>query len=682
MPALIDSEPSISTTSTKGAYKQYTLIPLPNDQTLASRYTPLALRLPVVLIVPGLMMAAGIALEIGLYISEKNGGYPVPQRNVFAIASQQFLLSFIPTILVIPLGYVWRQLDWYIRVYQPYVVLSHGNAKAEESLLLDYLSLGSFLSILYAMRYKHRIVLWSAVTALITYIWQPLAGSMFQIQQRPQTDATTVTSIKAIGLAPDFDQLNGFVAAAGFADAAVFNGLGDPPFVINNWASAEFVFPTWSGFNGSMVVNTTGIKTTANCDNPVSQPTITGSDQTFTIKATSVDGCEVPVTFNPTLAARQYGVINTGACGPTAGFNITQQAVMFFHTTDAGTPEARAVFCSPTIEAHTVMDEANIDNGALTSATLIGVYSEPNNVTGPPLNGQAFNAVIFENNTNPFIQARATATNSGVSGAIFRFASQKPGGPQSVFNNPNGFLDITTKIYTQHLSLSAKSVYFVSANSTLKAFQTSFVPRLTINPLPAHPMAFSLFGVGILGLVLHLVNRRQRRRILLINPPGTIASAVALAAHSEFGQLLLPYDNEDTILEKLKNLRFRLDRRTGAIVATENDEDFESGGKKSLDDPTRALLGGHSRKSSSSMTYIGHEEEIPTGTEATGSLAKPGGLSTNLGSGDPPYDIQKVVPSDNATQAVSGGLSRTSSLKYFPSQEIPRELLGEFTAHT
>ncbi|KAJ7588737.1 hypothetical protein C8J56DRAFT_1049660 [Mycena floridula] len=259
----------------------------------------------------------------------------------------------------------------------------------------------------------------------------------------------------------------------------------------------------------------------------------------------------------------------------------------------------------------------------------------------------------------------------------------KPGGLQSVFDDPNGFLDITTKIYvghlflTQHLSLSAKSVYFVSANSTLKAFQTSFVPRLTINSLPAHPIAFTLFGVGILGLVLHLVNPRQRRRILLINPPGTIASAVTLTAHSGFGQRLLPYDNADTMLKKLRNFRFDVDRRTGAIVATEYDEDLGSGGQKSLDDPTRALLGGHSFS-------IGLEEEIPTGVEAAGSMAESRGSSKNLGSGDrrPAYEIKKVVRSDNATRADLGGLSRTSSLKYFPSQDIPRELLGEFTAHT
>ncbi|KAJ7575407.1 hypothetical protein C8J56DRAFT_871477 [Mycena floridula] len=611
MSTLIGSELSeahydnrMSTSSTKRYRESTHLIPSPNDYKLASRYTPLALSLPVILVVPFLMMATGIAIEIGIAISEKNGGFAVPAKNVFQVGSTQFLLSFFPTLLVIPLGFLWRELDWHVRWYQPYVVLSQGNAKAEESLLLDYVSLGSGLSIFYAMKYKHRIVFWSAVTALVTYILQPLAGSMFQIQSRPQTEPDQVTSIKAIGLAPDFDQLNGFVAAAGFAEAAVFNHLGDPPFVIDNWASAEFVFPTYDGFNGSMVVNTTGIKTTAHCDNPVSQPTITPSGGNLTIQATSVEGCPVSVSFDPTLASQQYGVTNTGACGPTAGFNITQQAVMFwfFHTKDDTTREARAVFCSPTIEAHTVTDAANLATGDLTSATLIGSYLEPNSVTGPPLNGQAFNAVVFEANPNPFIQARATATNNGVPGAIFRFASQKPGGPQSTFDSDNGFLDITNQVYTQHLSLSAKSVYFVNTNSTLNALKTSYVPRLWINPLPAHPMAFVLFGIGLLGLILHILNRRQRRKLLLMSPPGTIASIVALTAHSGFGQLLLPYDNDETLAHKLRNLRFRLDRRTGAIVANDYNEDFE--GKGGVDEATRSLL-GKNVSSRISSTYLG-----------------------------------------------------------------------------
>lgn len=62
---------------------------------------------------------------------------------------------------------------------------------------------------------------------------------------------------------------------------------------------------------------------------------------------------------------------------------------------------------------------------------------------------------------------------------------------------------------------------------------------------------------------------RKRRNLYLTTAPGTVASAVALTSHSGFGELLFPYDDENTIRAKLSHLRFSLDRRTGAIVADE-----------------------------------------------------------------------------------------------------------------
>lgn len=46
---------------------------------------------------------------------------------------------------------------------------------------------------------------------------------------------------KIIGLAPDIRDLSAFVAAAGFAEAAAFHGLPDPPFITGGWATAEFL---------------------------------------------------------------------------------------------------------------------------------------------------------------------------------------------------------------------------------------------------------------------------------------------------------------------------------------------------------------------------------------------------------------------------------------------------------
>lgn len=56
-------------------------------------------------------------------------------------------------------------------------------------------------------------------------------------------------------------------------------------------------------------------------------------------------------------------------------------------------------------------------------------------------------SVIFNHSPDPFIQARATAISSGVSGTIFRTANRRPEGLQAVFDLPNGMMDITTTVY-------------------------------------------------------------------------------------------------------------------------------------------------------------------------------------------------------------------------------------------
>lgn len=64
----------------------------------------------------------------------------------------------------------------------------------------------------------------------------------------------------------------------------------------------------------------------------------------------------------------------------------------FYHLRDSdSSPEAKTVFCTPTIEIFNVMATANLNNGSLANVTTLTGYTTPNNVTGGPLNGQAFN---------------------------------------------------------------------------------------------------------------------------------------------------------------------------------------------------------------------------------------------------------------------------------------------------
>lgn len=113
---------------------------------------------------------------------------------------------------------------------------------------------------------------------------------------------------------------------------------------------------------------------------------------------------------------------------------------------------------------------------------------------------------------------------------------------------------------TQHLALTAKSIYFVGENTTLPAVTTSIVSRLCIvyvdalrqtafgihlidpcRSLPAHVLAILLFLMGFVGVFLHIINHRQRRHLVLTAVPGSIASTVALTSRSGFGELVLPY---------------------------------------------------------------------------------------------------------------------------------------------
>ncbi|KAJ3813111.1 hypothetical protein F5876DRAFT_74183 [Lentinula aff. lateritia] len=565
---------------------------LPTTDRKKNQYIPVALRLPILIGVPLSLLLLAVGLEVAILFSQRHNGFSVPEKNVISFASAQFLLSFVPTmqvVIVIPPAWFYRGLDWHIRWYQPYVVMSRGNAKPQESVLLDYVTLGPVFSIINSAKFKHRVITWSTLTALATYIMQPLAGSMFQVQNLYIPTDTTVNSTRVIGLA-DFSDLTAFVSSAGFAEAAVFNSLPDPPFIRNSWTIARFEFPSKDYLNGTMTVNTTAIQTTTNCLGPEGIPSLTATDGGFIINSTSADGCtQTAEASNTDVSSQQYGVVNVpDTCSQ---LNITQRPVMFwygchlaftvvrcdinvlytlrrfFHHAADGSPEARTVFCKPTLQLFNVQVTANSNNQSVIGVLELDSNVPSNNVTGPFANSP-FNGVIFENQTDPFIQARATATTNGVPGAIFRFAAQSPGGADAVFSADNSFLDITNTVYTLYLAVVAQSIYFVPQDSTLAAQLSSITLRLTINPLSGHALAFFLFFIGLVGVLVHIISQKQRRGLYLATPPGTIAATIALSAHSGFGELLMPTDDEATLERKLSGLRFSIDNRTGAIVAT------------------------------------------------------------------------------------------------------------------
>ncbi|KAH9023391.1 hypothetical protein EDB85DRAFT_1870740 [Lactarius pseudohatsudake] len=541
-------------------------------------YEPVPLRFWVVVLGCALLAVFGVALEVVLGISNKNHGFSLPEKSVFSFASTHFWTAFLSSLIFTPLASMVHGFDWAIRMWNPYLILSRGNASADETLLVDYVRLSSprpFITY-NALRFKHQFVLVSGFTALAALLFQPLAGSIFSIKTFPNVSAYPVQSIRAIGLSPDINDLTAFAASAGFAEAAVFNGLGDPSFVRDGWATAEFVFPTNTSLNGSMSINTTSIQTDTNCV-IAKQISVNSSIATiWTVSATSADGCTVNATFDPNNADQQYGVTNVPDCGADTTDPTFQPVLFWFWQQNPSS--CAAVFCTPQIQLFDVTAFAYLNNGSLLNVSRIDNYPAANNVSGPPLSGTPYNGhtlsnfgarwyrLIFNNSADINIQSRAISIRSGIPNAIFRQAQQAPGGLDSVYQDPRIFVNYTTQIYTRHLSLATKSNYFLPTNKTVNAVLTQVVSRLYVEPVAAHALSTICFLTAAVVFFLHFWHFLERRDIYLAHPPGSIGSAVALTSHSDFGKLLRPYGNTATFSRALAPHRFRLDRRTGAIV--------------------------------------------------------------------------------------------------------------------
>jgi len=79
-----------------------------------------------------------------------------------------------------------------------------------------------------------------------------------------------------------------------------------------------------------MGVNTTGIQTSVNCDNP-NQITLTPTNaNNSTVSATSIDGCSLQVNIDRTNAQQQYGVTNVPNCGVSNTTDVAFQPVRQF----------------------------------------------------------------------------------------------------------------------------------------------------------------------------------------------------------------------------------------------------------------------------------------------------------------------------------------------------------------
>ncbi|EIW84409.1 hypothetical protein CONPUDRAFT_151431 [Coniophora puteana RWD-64-598 SS2] len=552
-------------------------IPTPGEVVARpKRYEPWTINLWVVGGVTAVMFALAATLEILLYFSNRNNGFHIPQDDPFEFASTQVLASFFPTLLVAPLAFYWTVADSMVRWYQPYIMLSEGSASASNSVLLDYVTLNRLMILWTSLNKRHWIICISTILSCTVVFLQPLAGSVFTVKQVPHSVAINATSVSKVGLLWDLPQLWAYISSAGYADAAVYNNLTDPPFVRASWTAAEFSWSSYEVINATLTVNTTGLETSVNCV-PATYISLNYSSSGLSTLTASLDGCSGPtqVNFNASDATNQYGTINASAC-LSSGEDIPVhfQPVLFwwYYPYQPNDTLTAAVFCHPTMEFYDIQAVQNLNDGSLQPVQVLGPYSGSDNVTGAPLYGRAWNGVVFDPSDDAIVNARATSIGTEIPGTIFRYGMQLNGGVVTLFQGASGgFINVTKNVYTQHLALASKSTYLIKESSTIPGELTSFVSRLFLDSCSSHALVAFLLAIGSIGLLLHWTHARARSQLHLTASPGSIGAAAALVSRSGFGELLLPYDNEKRMEEKLTGLEFGIDSRTGAIMAIEND---------------------------------------------------------------------------------------------------------------
>ncbi|KAG5353078.1 hypothetical protein C0989_010701 [Termitomyces sp. Mn162] len=374
---------------------------------------------------------------------------------------------------------------------------------------------------------------------LISLLFQPLSAALLSVKDTwlPLPDVTR-ENLGAIGLnqSAQFQDLTAFVTAAGFASASVLYSLPDPPFIHGQYTIAPFELPRDLASNGTVIANTTAVK--------------------------SDSGCR-PVQVRNTLF-------------PPA--NVSNVSISYGTTP----PKASATFCFPTISLFDVNVSVELANGNLSQVTELRPFSSSSNfssfsanVTGSPLFGRAYNGIQFNFTSSPdmFALERQNATRLQLPAAVFQAAVQSPQGLIGSFD-AGKFVDLSAKVYTTYLTLIASTVYFLSDKEPLTMQLKTFQNRVWLSPIAVHILTAAMLLLAICACLIHVFHRAERRRLRLRHEPGTIASAVSIGAQTGMGQLLAGRQGREEIREVLSNRKFRIDPRTMKIVM-EGEEGYE-----------------------------------------------------------------------------------------------------------
>jgi hypothetical protein len=492
-----------------------------------------------------------------------------------------FVYTLPPSFAAMILVALWAWTDIEIKKMQPYVDLVHGDSPPQRSLLLDYTRSNNFVVWTHAAHNRHYLVVLTTLMVLVTLSFQPLAGALLVVRDTWwQMPDQTVNNIAHLGLNQNsnFQDLTSFLSAAGFASASVLYNVSNPSFIFEAYTVAPFEVPSASEIptNGTtLFANTTALKSDPGCQT-ANVNKIQNGDGSWN-NSISVQGCSLNWVVNHT-AEVIFGV-NATNCS-TAAPQFSPVAFWFFQYDP--TVLASASVCFPSFALFDVEVSYDVASQSLNNVTELGPFtsssnfsSAAGNITGPPLNGTAYNGIEFNlSNPDPFILARQAAIQLQMPAAILQKAQTSSAGLNASFTS-NAFLRLSTMVYTTYLTLLAQQVYFIPATNELNTIQIkTIIERLFLSDVAVHLLAVAMILVAFFGTIAQLFHRFDRRDLRLQHEPGTIASAVSIGGQTGMGALLAGRQNQKDIDEVLSNKKFRIDPATMKIFM-EGEDGYE-----------------------------------------------------------------------------------------------------------
>jgi hypothetical protein len=521
------------------------------------------------------MILLAIGLEIALHFSNKQMGWPTFGAWTTDSGVMHFVYTLPPVIVAMTLLALWTWIDIEIKKMQPYIDLVHGDSPPQRSLLLDYTRTNNFFVWISAFWNQHYMVAIATLLVLLGLVFQPLAAAMFTVRDTflaPPTVNVTNTGLLGLNQDDSFNDLTSFLSAAGYASSSILYNLGSPPFIRDVYAVAPFNIPTNVATNGTVLANTTAVKTDANCHLTTTVSTPIG--QTGWQNNATYNGCTFSYSVNQSTP-HLFGTNIFEGCIPNAP-SWFQPIVIWFFTYDTTPPQGSATYCYPSISFWNVAVTVDIASSNLTSVQEISpinsssdspLASLSGNLTGAPLNGLAYNGIQFNlTNADQFVLARQSAVDLQLPSSIQQVAASSPGGLTAAFST-NSFTGMAVQVYTSYLNLVAKSVYFLpSTDENIPVQVWSIHKRLWLSDVAVHIEAVALLAVALIGGYIQLLHRHNRRDLHLLHEPGTIASAVSIGAQTDLANLLDGRQEEDDWKRTLQNRKFRIDPRTMKII--------------------------------------------------------------------------------------------------------------------